>query len=191
MQLVFATNNKHKIKEVKAILPPAISILGLKDIGCTEELPETHSTIEENSLEKAVYVYEKYGFECFAEDSGLEVEALDGEPGVDSAHYSGSRNADANINLLLLNLRGATSRRAKFKTVFTLVTADNKDQFHGIVTGEIISERRGEHGFGYDPVFVPDGHLLTFGEMDEWEKIKISHRTKAFEKLTAHILSNF
>lgn len=191
MQLVFATNNKHKVKEIKAILPPSVSILGLKDIGCTEELPETHTTIEENSLEKAVYVYEKYGFECFAEDSGLEVEALDGEPGVDSAHYSGSRDADANIHLLLLNLRGIKNRRAQFKTVFTLVTADNKDQFHGIVTGEIISERRGEHGFGYDPVFVPYGHLLTFAEMDEQEKIKISHRTKAFEKLTAHILSNF
>ncbi len=187
MKLVFATNNNNKLKEVRRILPPSITLLSLKDIGCTDELPETHSNIEENSWEKAIYVYEKYGENCFAEDSGLEVEALNGEPGVDSAHYSGNRNADNNIQLLLHNLKGITNRNARFKTVFTLVMDGDKFQFTGIVTGKIADTPRGSAGFGYDPVFIPDGSDKTFAEIDPVEKVLISHRSKAFNLLTGHL----
>ncbi len=184
MDLVFATNNPNKIKEVKAILPATIYLLGLRDIGCAEELPETHRTIEENSLEKAVYVREKYGYDCFAEDSGLEVHALDGEPGVDSAYYSGSRDAEANIRLLLQKLRGEENRRANFKTVFTLNRIGEINQFIGIVTGHISKAPLGNNGFGYDPIFVPDGYDQTFAQLSKDVKLSISHRTKAFELMT-------
>lgn len=191
MELVFATNNRHKIKEVKAALPPALKILSLKDIGCFEELPETHSTIEENSLEKAVYVHEKYGYDCFAEDSGLEVEALNGEPGVDSAHYAGSRDPEANIRLLLLNLRNRTDRKARFKTVFTLIFRSEINQFSGIVTGHIAMKPEGTNGFGYDPVFIPDGYDLTFGQLAPEIKSSISHRAKAFGLMTDYLKLDF
>ncbi len=191
MELVFATNNRNKIKEVKELLPASLLILSLQDIGCVEELPETHATIEENSLEKAVYVHEKYGYDCFAEDSGLEVAALDGEPGVDSAHYSGSRDANANIRLLLLNMRSETNRNAKFKTVFTLIYAGQINQFVGIVTGHISDKPKGTEGFGYDPVFIPDGYEFTYAQMDPVLKSAISHRAKAFNLLTDYLKQYF
>ncbi|MFN0274202.1 MAG: RdgB/HAM1 family non-canonical purine NTP pyrophosphatase [Chitinophagales bacterium] len=191
MTFVFATNNKNKIKEVMQVLPSHITILSLQQIGCFEELPETHATIEENSMEKAVYVYQKYGYDCFAEDSGLEVAGLKGDPGVHSAYYSGSRDPEANIRLLLHNLRGIKNRVAQFKTVFSLVSSRNTDQFLGIVTGKILEEPRGSQGFGYDPVFVPDGSVLTFAEMNPVEKVAKSHRTKAFQSMTRYVEKHF
>jgi len=191
MQIVFATANKNKIKEVKMVVPETIKIRSLEDIGCYEEIPETHFTIEENSMEKAQYVFEKYGCNCFSEDSGLGVLALNGEPGVFSAHYSGSRDAAENINLLLLNLRNIEDRRAEFKTVFTLVIENSYNQFTGIVTGKIMLSGLGTNGFGYDPVFIPDGAALTFGQMTPEEKNKFSHRAKAFRLLTEYLNKNF
>lgn len=191
MELVFATRNVNKIKEVKAIVPKSVKIVTLREIGCDEELPETHDTIEDNSLEKAVYVHEKYGVNCFAEDSGLEVQALNGEPGVNSAHFSGSRNTEENIEFLLHQLKGIANRQAQFKTVFTLNIANKKLQFAGNVTGNIALEPRGKNGFGYDPVFIPDGYIHTFAELSAAEKASISHRTKAFNLLIDYIRKNF
>jgi XTP/dITP diphosphohydrolase len=190
-QFVFATGNAHKIYEIQTVLPAHLSILSLRDIGCFEELPETHNTIEENSMEKALYIYQKYGYPCFAEDSGLEVMALNGEPGVNSAHYSGTRDADANIRLLLLNMRNEVNRKAQFKTVFTLICPELTDQYFGIVTGKITETPRGTNGFGYDPVFIADGFGLTFAEMPSEQKTAISHRTKAFQSMTNAIVKLF
>lgn len=189
--LVFATGNVNKVKEVQMLLPKGFLIQGLADIGCTEELPETHNTIEENSLEKAQYVFEKYGVNCFAEDTGLEVNALDGEPGVDTAFYSGSRDANQNMELLLLNLRNEEDRSARFKTVFTLFVNGEYHQFVGIVTGKIAEKPIGNKGFGYDPIFVPDGADITFGEMEAAQKKHFSHRAKAFNLMTAFLATNF
>ncbi len=191
MRLVFATANKNKIKEVKTLLPESMEILSLSDIGCTEEIPETHFTIQENSKEKAQFIFEKYGCNCFSEDSGLEVFALNGEPGVFSAHYSGSRDPIQNMNLLLLNLRNIDDRRAQFKTVFTLVIENTYNQFTGIVTGKIVDSPMGSNGFGYDPVFIPDGSVQTFGQMDSDQKTSISHRAIAFKLLTQYLYENF
>ena len=189
--LVFATGNVNKVKEVQLLLPEGFLIQGLADIGCMEELPETHYTIEANSLEKAQYVHEKYGVNCFAEDTGLEVEALDGEPGVDTAFYSGTRDANKNMQLLLLNMRNATDRSARFKTVFTLFVNGVYHQFVGIVTGKIAEKQIGDKGFGYDPIFVPDGADITFGEVEPTQKKHFSHRAKAFNLMTAFLTTNF
>lgn len=189
--LVFATANPHKVKEVQALLPAGFHLRGLRDIGCLEELPETHDTIPENSLEKAMYVHRKFGVDCFAEDTGLEVEALGGEPGVHTAHYAGTRDPEANMRLLLLNLRGESNRKARFRTVFTLIRQGNVHQFTGIVTGNIAMEPRGNRGFGYDPIFIPDGFSITFAEMEPNEKSGISHRAKAFAELTAFLSAEF
>lgn len=185
--LCFATNNQHKLEEVLAGLGGTFTIQTLSDIGCTEELPETTGTIPGNSRQKAEYVYKNYGISCFADDSGLEVEALHGEPGVDSAHYSGSRNHQQNIAKLLTNLQGQSSRKAHFRTVFTLILHGVEHQFEGIVEGQIIDSPRGNGGFGYDPVFVPDGYDQTFAEMSLTEKNKISHRARALAKLTDYL----
>lgn len=190
-QFVFATKNKHKIQEVAAMLPAHFSIISLSDIGCDEELPETQNTIEGNSLQKAIYVFEKYGVDCFSEDSGLEVFSLNNEPGVHSAYYSGSRNADANMKLLLQKLKFETNRDAQFKTVFTLKTANALEQFTGIVTGKIAELPQGTAGFGYDPIFIPNGSIITFAQMQPFEKNTFSHRSKAFQLLTLYIESNF
>lgn len=189
--LVFATANTNKVKEVQLLLPEGFIISGFADIGCFEELPETSGTIEGNSRQKAEYVFEKYGVDCFAEDTGLEVTCLNGEPGVDTAHYSGSRDADANMALLLLNMRGADDRSARFKTVFTLIINGKINQFTGIVTGKIAEKPIGTKGFGYDPVFVPDGADSTFGEMEAMDKKVYSHRAKAFELMTRFLGANF
>ncbi len=191
MKLVFATSNINKIKEVSMLLPEGFQIMSLHDIGCNEELPETQATIEGNSLQKAQYVAEKYACDCFAEDSGLEVDALGGEPGVDTAFYSGSRDANENMNLLLHNLKNETIRTAHFKTVFTLFIGEKSHQFTGIVTGKIAQKQTGEQGFGYDPIFIPDGADITFGEMNATQKITFSHRAKAFNLMTSFLLLNF
>lgn len=183
-KLCFATNNPHKLQEIQAILGDSFELLSLKDINCTEELPETGSTIEANSLEKAQYVYDHYQVDCFADDSGLEVDALNGEPGVDSAHYAGPQRSHAdNINLLLQNLGNQTNRNARFKTVITLVQKGEVHQFEGIIDGKILTNKKGTEGFGYDPVFMPEGFDRTFAEMSLDEKGQISHRARAFQKL--------
>ena len=183
-ELCFATNNAHKLEEIQAILGNSFELISLKETGCKEELPETGNTLEANSLQKAQYLYDHYQVNCFADDSGLEVQALGGEPGVDSAHYAGPQRSHAdNVNLLLKNLADKTNRSAQFRTVITLIQNGEITQFEGSIKGQIIGESRGTQGFGYDPIFVPDGHTATFAEMSLAEKGKISHRTKAFEKL--------
>lgn len=187
-KLCFATNNAHKLEEIQAILGDSFELLSLKDINCTKELPETGNTLEANSLQKAQYLYDHYQVNCFADDSGLEVHALGGEPGVDSAHYAGpQRSHSDNINLLLKNLTDKTDRSAQFRTVITLIQNGQVSQFEGSVKGQIISELRGNEGFGYDPIFVPEGYTTTFAEMSLTEKGKISHRAKAFGKLVAFL----
>lgn len=187
MELCFATNNQHKLDEVAAGLGNAFHLKTLRDIGCTDELPETSGTIPGNSRQKADYVWTHFGISCFADDSGLEVDALHGEPGVDSAFYSGSRNAEKNIDKLLTNLNGITHRQARFRTVFTLVLHGVEHQFEGTVEGQILLAPRGEGGFGYDPVFLPDGYEQTFAEMSLDKKNTISHRSRALAKMVAYL----
>lgn len=187
MELCFATNNQHKIEEVAGQLGGAFTLKTLREIGCTDELPETSGTIPGNSRQKADYVWTHFGISCFADDSGLEVDALNGEPGVDSAHYSGSRDAGQNIQKLLTNLDGQTNRKARFITVFTLVLQGVEHQFEGFIEGQILTEPRGTGGFGYDPVFLPDGHDRTFAEMSITEKNGMSHRSRALARMIAYL----
>jgi XTP/dITP diphosphohydrolase len=189
MQLVFATNNKHKLEEIKAIVPKGIKILSLAEIGCSEELPETGTTLHQNSLQKARYVFDKYGEDCFADDTGLEIEALDGRPGVYSARYAGPQcNFRDNMNLVLTEMRNEINRRAQFRTVISLVRKEKMfepkvDYFEGAVKGEITTTPMGSHGFGYDPIFKPEGYSITYAEMDASQKNAISHRAEAVKKL--------
>lgn len=188
MKLVFASNNQNKIAEIKQMLPNSIELLSLEDIGCTEEIPETANTIEGNAILKANYVTEKYGYPCFADDTGLEVEALNGEPGVYSARYAGEqKNADDNMNKLLENLIDKQNRKAQFKTIIALNINNEQHLFEGIIKGEIISEKRGTKGFGYDPIFVPEGFSRTFAEMEMNEKAILSHRGIATRKLISFL----
>ncbi|GAB3966026.1 non-canonical purine NTP diphosphatase [Spirosoma terrae] len=187
MELCFATNNNHKLEEVSTSLGDAFLLKTLNDIGCTDELPETSGTIPGNSRQKAEYVWTNFGVSCFADDSGLEIDALQGEPGVDSAFYSGSRSFENNIKKVLTNLSGESNRKARFITVFTLLLHGVEHQFEGIVEGQILQEPRGIGGFGYDPIFLPDGHDRTFAEMSLDEKSKISHRSKALAKMVAYL----
>ena len=184
MKLVFASNNQNKINEIKSMLPKSIELLSLKDIGCIEDIPETAETIEGNAILKANYITEKYNLPCFADDTGLEVEALNGEPGVYSARYAGeSKNSDDNMNKLLDNLKDKSNRNANFKTVIALNIDNNQYLFEGIAKGKIITEKKGEKGFGYDPIFIPEGFSTTFAEMKMSEKAKLSHRGIATRKL--------
>jgi XTP/dITP diphosphohydrolase len=184
LTLCFATNNAHKLAEVRAALGDAFSLQTLREVGCTEELPETGRTLEENSRQKAAYLHDRYGVDCFADDTGLEVSALHGEPGVDSAHYAGPQRSHAdNVALLLKNLTGKTDRSARFRTVFTLVLNGQTYQFEGEVRGHITETPRGHEGFGYDPVFVPKGHERTFAEMTLAEKNTLSHRARALANM--------
>lgn len=190
--IVFATNNKHKIEEIQAILGDAFKIIPLSEIGCNEDIPETSQTIEGNATQKAYFVNEKYKVDCFADDTGLEVDALDGQPGVKSARYAGpGHDFEANVTKLLHELNGHLSRRARFKTVISLVTEDNEMLFEGIINGTIITERRGKGGFGYDPVFVPDGYNQTFAEMPAELKNTISHRALATKKLIKYLQEHY
>ncbi len=182
-ELVFATNNAHKLEEVSAMLKD-VRILSLKEIGCTEDIPETAETLEGNALLKARYIVEKYGKNCFSDDTGLEVEALNGAPGVYSARYAGeSQNSEANMQKLLVEMAGKSNRKARFRTVIALILDGKEYLFEGEVRGVITEERRGAEGFGYDPVFLPDGYTKTFAELPLSEKNIISHRAKAVAKL--------
>lgn len=188
MELVFATSNKNKIKELNLLMPRGINVLGLTDIGCFEEIPETRPTIEGNALQKAVYVHEHYGRNCFADDTGLEVYALGGRPGVYSARYAGEgKSAEENMNKLLDEMKDIADRKARFRTVIALVMDGNEWLFEGVVEGEILEERRGGQGFGYDPVFRPVGYEQTFAEMSLELKNRISHRGIAVRKLVEHL----
>jgi XTP/dITP diphosphohydrolase len=187
-KLCFATNNAHKLEEIQAILGDSFELLSLKDVGCSEELPETGNTLEANSLQKAQYLYDHYQVNCFADDSGLEVHALGGEPGVYSARYAGEQRSHADNNTLLLNnLQDKTDRTAQFRAVITLIQNGVVNQFEGVVKGQIVKDYKGTGGFGYDPIFVPEGYDRTFAEMDLVEKTKISHRGRSFEKLVAFL----
>jgi XTP/dITP diphosphohydrolase len=189
-ELVFATNNTHKLAEVAAILGKGFHLSGLRDIGCLEELPEDQPTIEGNALQKVRYVYEKYGRDCFADDTGLEVAQLDGEPGVFSARYAGDGcRAEDNIRKLLGKLEGESQREARFRTIIALIIEKKEYLFEGIVRGSILTEKKGTGGFGYDPVFRPDGYDQTFGEMDIVLKNKISHRALAIQKLMDFLIT--
>ncbi|WP_396188942.1 non-canonical purine NTP diphosphatase [Flavobacterium sp.] len=184
MKLVFASNNKNKIAEIQQLIGDKFEIVSLQDIGCTEDIPETAETIEGNAILKAQYVYDKYGLSCFADDTGLEIDALEGEPGVYSARYAGEqKNADDNMALVLQKLEHQTNRSAQFKTVIALNFGSEHFLFEGIVKGIITPVKRGNEGFGYDPIFQPEGFDVTFAEMSMQQKSTISHRGKAVEKL--------
>lgn len=184
MKLVFASNNKHKITEIQQLVGTKFQILSLEDIGCNVDIPETAATIEGNAILKARYVYEKYGFSCFADDTGLEIDALHGEPGVYSARYAGlQRNSEDNMNLVLEKLRNEKNRAAQFKTIIALHLGQEQYVFEGIVKGQITLEKRGENGFGYDPIFQPEDYIKTFAQMTLEEKATISHRGRTVEKL--------
>ncbi len=191
MKLVFATHNKNKLKEVKALMPSHINLLSLTDIGCFEEIPETANTIEGNALLKANFVKDNYGYPCFADDTGLEVASLNNEPGVYSARYAGSENnAEANMYKLLKNLENKSNKEARFKTAISLVMDTQERLFLGICEGEITSDKRGDSGFGYDPIFQPKGYDITFAEMTLAQKSEISHRGKAVRLLINFLASS-
>ena len=191
MKLVFATHNKNKVTEIQQLLPDTVEILTLTDIGCHEDIPETADTIEGNALLKARYVFDKFGYPCFADDTGLEVTALNNEPGVYSARYAGEpSNSEANIEKLLKNLENQKDCSARFKTVIALVGNSGEKMFTGICEGTIIKERKGTSGFGYDPIFVPTGFDKTFAEMTLEEKGAISHRGKAVRALVERLLAD-
>ena len=189
MKIVFATNNVHKLEEVAAMLPEGYELLSLKDIGCDVDIPETADTLQGNALQKACYVKEHYGLDCFADDTGLEVEALNGEPGVYSARYAGpGHDSKANMAKLLLKMQEKTNRRAQFRTVIALLLGNETYFFEGIIKGTLLEKPRGTAGFGYDPIFVPEGYNETFAEMGN-EKNEISHRAKAVKKLVQFFLN--
>ena len=184
-KFVFATNNAHKLEEVTAILGDKIELLSMKDIHCHADIPETADTLEGNALLKARYIFENYNMDCFADDTGLEVEALNGAPGVYSARYAGdAHNSEANMRKLLQDMEGIENRKAQFRTVFALIINGKEHLFEGIVKGEITKHRCGSSGFGYDPVFIPEGYTQTYAEMGNTLKNKISHRALATNKLS-------
>jgi XTP/dITP diphosphohydrolase len=188
MKLVFATNNQHKLHEISHLLDGSFELLCLNDINCTEDIPENQDTIEGNASEKSFYIWNKYGLNCFADDTGLEIEALNGEPGVYSARYAGEeKSAEKNIELVLQKLAKIKNRKARFKTVISLVIDGREVQFEGIVNGQILEEKRGKTGFGYDPIFQPEESDLSFAEMPLEEKNKISHRGRAVQKLVEYL----
>ncbi len=188
MKLVFATNNRHKLRELQQILGNSIQLLSLTDIGCNDEVPENQETLEGNAAEKAFYIYNKFGYNCFADDTGLEIDALDGAPGVYSARYAGPEKlASDNMAKVLREMEEINLRKARFRTVISMVIDGKEKQFEGIVDGEILREARGTEGFGYDPIFRPDEFSESFAEMDAEVKNKISHRGRAVEKLVDYL----
>lgn len=183
-ELVFATNNQHKLNEVSSILKDKVIIRSLKDIDCDTDIPETANTLEGNARMKSFYIYDRYGLNCFADDTGLEIEALNNEPGVYSARYAGeNKSSEDNMLKVLANLQNVTNRKARFRTVISLIIDGKEYLFEGVVNGEIIKEKRGEAGFGYDPIFVPEGYDLTYAQLGIDIKNKISHRALAINKL--------
>lgn len=190
MRIVFATNNSHKLDEIRNILGSSFEVMSLNELGCHDDIPETGTTLEENARLKAQYIYDKYHCNVFADDTGLEVDALGGEPGVYSARYAGGEGHDseANMTKLLKNLEGEDNRKAQFRTVIALILDGKTSLFDGIVKGEIIKERRGGEGFGYDPIFQPEGYDKTFAELGNDIKNTISHRAKAVKALAEYLL---
>ncbi|HIY76922.1 MAG TPA: RdgB/HAM1 family non-canonical purine NTP pyrophosphatase [Candidatus Sphingobacterium stercorigallinarum] len=190
MELVFATHNQHKLEEVQSMLGSKVQLKSLTDINLLEDIPETGTTFEENARQKTDYLIQRdYAVACFGDDSGLEIAALQGEPGVYSARYSGTRDMERNIDLVLEKMKGVSNRRAQFKTVISLYIGGDQYFFEGIIEGVITLEKRGEKGFGYDPIFIPHGHDRTFAEMDLAEKNRMSHRAIAIQKLTGFLQS--
>lgn len=188
MDIVFATNNQHKLKELQAILGNEFHLLSLKDINCEEEIPEEQETLEGNASQKSHFIFDKYGYNCFADDTGLEIEALSGEPGVYSARYAGEeKGAEANMKKVLQKMEKINQRKARFRTVISLIINGEEHFFDGVVNGTILKEKRGDAGFGYDPIFQPDGFDQSFAEMELFEKNKISHRGRAVQKLVAYL----
>ena len=189
MKIVFATNNQHKLSEIRQILGDRVEVLSLKDINCDVDIPETGTTLEANALQKAQYIYDHYQMDVFADDSGLEVDALGGAPGVYSARYAGGEGHDSEANMakLLHELGENNNRRARFRTVIALIIQGQVHEFEGIVNGEITRERRGGEGFGYDPIFQPEGYDKTFAELGAEVKNQISHRARATQKLVEHL----
>lgn len=192
MKLVFATNNKHKLQEVRDIVGDRVEVLSLADIDCHDDIPETADTLQGNALIKARHIYEKYGLDCFADDTGLEVEAIDGAPGVYSARYAGEDcDSEANMRKLLENLTGKTNRNAQFRTVIALIINGEEMLFNGIVKGTIATEKKGDSGFGYDPVFVPEGYSESFAQMSGEMKNSMSHRFRATRQLADFLKENY
>ncbi len=192
MELVFATNNLNKLSEIRSLVPSSIKILSLVDINCYEELPETNPTLQENALQKAKYIFDNYGFNCFADDTGLEIDILGGEPGVYSARYAGYEcNAEKNIKKVLDKLEKKSQRVAQFRTLIALIINRKQTFFEGVCMGDITHDKIGSEGFGYDPIFIPDGFNQTFAEMNKNQKGKISHRGKAVKKLVNFLHKNF
>ena len=191
MKLIFATNNANKIEEINNVLKTTdIEVVSLKEIECFDDIPEEQDTLEGNALQKARYIKEKYGFDCFADDTGLEIDALNGEPGVYSARYAGeSKNAEDNMNKVLLKMQDATNRKAKFRTVIALILGDKEYIFEGKVDGEILKDKQGEQGFGYDPIFKAEQMNKSFAQMSLDEKNTISHRARATKKLCEFLSS--
>lgn len=190
MKIVFATNNKHKLEEIARLLDGQHEIVSLEQIGCREDIPEDHDTLQENALQKARYIKEHYGYDCFADDTGLEIEALNSEPGVYSARYAGpAKDSAANMRKVLEKMNGIGNRKARFRTVIALILNNREHLFEGQVNGEILTEKHGEAGFGYDPIFRPDGYPGSFAEMPMDEKNKISHRGRATRKLCEFLKS--
>lgn len=188
MKLVFATNNQHKLDEVRNMVPEHITIVSLAEINCFDDIPETAPTLEGNALQKARYIKEKFGYDCFADDTGLEVEALNNAPGVYSARYAGpGHNSEANMQKLLNELENKSDRKARFRTAIALLLDNKEYLFEGIVNGSILKEKKGDSGFGYDPVFMPEGYNESFAKMGNEAKNKISHRAEAVKKLTAFL----
>ena len=190
MELVFATNNKHKLEEIQDLLGDKIKLVSLKDIGCKDEIPEDYDTLEENASQKANYIFNKYNVNCFADDTGLEIEYLNDEPGVLSARYAGDhKSSEDNIRKVLNALNGVENRKARFRTVISLIIDGKEYFFEGIVNGEILTEKFGADGFGYDPIFKPEGNDKSFAQMLLSEKNKISHRGRATQKLVDYLLN--
>jgi XTP/dITP diphosphohydrolase len=189
IKLVFATNNDHKLKEISQLLPLDFELLSLKDIGCSEEIPETGPTLEVNAAQKSFYLWDKYRMNCFADDTGLEIEALGNEPGVYSARYAGEeKSASANMDKVLEKMGDLTNRRARFRCVISLILEGKELQFEGVVSGEILLEKVGNAGFGYDPIFRPEGYSKSFAQMSDSEKNSVSHRGRAAEKLIEYLI---
>jgi XTP/dITP diphosphohydrolase len=187
-KLVFATNNDHKLKELKQIMPSAFELVSLNDIGCTDDIPETGTTLEVNAAQKSFYIWDKYSIDCFADDTGLEIEALGNEPGVYSARYAGEGKSSAdNMLKVLRKMEDQKNRKARFRCVISLVIDGKEKQFEGVVEGKIITEKQGEAGFGYDPIFMPDGFNQSFAEMSAEDKNRISHRGRAVDKLVDYL----
>lgn len=192
MKLVFATNNKHKLQEVRDIVGNRVEVLSLNDINCHDDIPETADTLQGNALIKARHIYDKYGLNCFADDTGLEVEVLDGAPGVYSARYAGEEcDSETNMLKLLQNLTGKNNRNAQFRTVIALIINGEEKLFNGIVKGTISDEKRGDSGFGYDPIFIPEGYTESFAQMSGEMKNSISHRFRATKQLSDYLKENY